>query len=200
MVIPQSTSFQFITSINTVAHDEETRRKVRSHARRQKLSDENSLPKSRKSSTQKERISKFRLKPSAQPGDAESSDKSISRNNGNSSSKKPSSIPKLHGPVLGGHTEEQNKSSNFTPTMVSRELALVVARELPSFPMLRIETTPLTETLLKYCFTVCLCPREAMVEKWFDRAGAPTYMMTCRLTLTPNAASAGSYSYYSSQL
>ncbi|KAI1309612.1 hypothetical protein F5Y03DRAFT_383054 [Xylaria venustula] len=178
MVIPQSTSFQFITSINTVAHDDETRRKVRSHARRQKLSNESSPPtQSRKSTTQKDRISKFRVKPSAQPGDTSLKDTSSSRNSSNTNKTKPPSILKLHGPSLGAHTEE-GKNANFTPAMISRELALVVARELPSFPMLRIETTPLTETLLKYCFTVCLCPREAMVEKWFDRAGAPTYMMT----------------------
>ncbi|KAI8624914.1 hypothetical protein F5Y19DRAFT_281779 [Xylariaceae sp. FL1651] len=166
MVIPQGTSFQFITSINTVARDEETRRKVRSHARRQKLSNENSPPQSRKSSTQKERISKFRLKPSASTGSTTSNP-----------SKKPSALLKLHGPVQDP-AEEQGQEANFSPTMVTPELALVVARELPSFPMLRIETTPLTETLLKYCFTVCLCPKEAMIEKWFDRAGAPTYMMT----------------------
>ncbi|KAI1130014.1 hypothetical protein F5Y10DRAFT_138899 [Nemania abortiva] len=181
MVIPQATSFQFITSINTVAHDEETRRKVRSHARRQKLSSENTLPpQSRRSTTQKERISKFRLKPSVQPSQTRSEDNSNSRNGGSSSSnrKSPTTPPKLSGPLLGGHIRGQGGDSNFTPTMISQELALVVARELPSFPMLRIETTPLTETLLKYCFTVCLCPREAVVEKWFDRAGAPTYMMT----------------------
>ncbi|KAI3341193.1 hypothetical protein F4824DRAFT_496810 [Ustulina deusta] len=177
MVIPQSTSFQFITSINTVAHDEETRRKVRSHARRQKLSNESSPPQSRRSTTQKERISKFRLKPSTQPIDASPKDSSSGRNGGRSNNEKPPSILKLHGPTLGGHIEG-SKNANFTPTMISQELALVVARELPSFPMLRIETTPLTETLLKYCFTVCLCPRETVVEKWFDRAGAPTYMMT----------------------
>ncbi|KAJ8123849.1 hypothetical protein ONZ43_g290 [Nemania bipapillata] len=184
MVIPQSTSFQFITSINTVAHDEETRRKVRSHARRQKLSSETSLPpQSRKSTTQKERISKFRLKPSAQPNHARTEDSgsgsgSNSRNGGSTGSRRSLSTPKLNGPLLGGRIGVQGRDTNFTPTMISQELALVVARELPSFPMLRIETTPLTETLLKYCFTVCLCPREAVVEKWFDRAGAPTYMMT----------------------
>ncbi|KAI1348814.1 hypothetical protein F5Y01DRAFT_306444 [Xylaria sp. FL0043] len=178
MVIPQSTSFQFITSINTVAHDEETRRKVRSHARRQKLSNESSPPsQARKSTSQKERISKFRLKPSAQPVDTNPKDNSCSRNGSSGNKVKPPSILRLHSPTLGGHIEE-GKNANFSPTMISRELALVVARELPSFPMLRVETTPLTETLLKYCFTVCLCPREAMVEKWFDRAGAPTYMMT----------------------
>ncbi|GAW16453.1 hypothetical protein ANO14919_058810 [Xylariales sp. No.14919] len=179
MVIPQATSFQFITSINTVAHDEETRRKVRSHARRQKLSNENSPPSQpRKSTTQKERISKFRLKPSAQSNDTSPKDNSSTRNAGNNSSTKPSSVIKLHSPTTLGSRTQDGKDANFTPTMISRELALVVARELPSFPMLRIETTPFTETLLKYCFTVCLCPREAVVEKWFDRAGAPTYMMT----------------------
>ncbi|TGJ83672.1 hypothetical protein E0Z10_g5107 [Xylaria hypoxylon] len=178
MVIPQATSFQFITSINTVAHDEETRRKVRSHARRQKLSSDNSPPSQpRKSTTQKDRISKFRLKTSAQSNDTSPKDNSSSRNGGTNSNTKQLSIIKLHNPTLGGRTQE-GKDANFTPTMISRELALVVARELPSFPMLRIETTPFTETLLKYCFTVCLCPREAVVEKWFDRAGAPTYMMT----------------------
>jgi len=185
--MPQSTSFQFITSINTVAHDEETRRKVRSHARRQKLSNETSNPpQSRKSSTQKERISKFRLKPSAQPSDGGLKEKNSNRGGdgsgiggGNSSRKKPPAPLQLHGPISRAHAGDKSGSNNFTPTMLSQELGLVVARELPTFPMLRIETTPLTENLLKYCFTVCLCPREAMVEKWFDRAGAPTYMMTC---------------------
>ena len=173
MVMTKATNFQFITSINTVAHDDETRRRVRSHARRQKLSNESSPPQSRKSSTQKERISKFRLKPSAQTSETTSKNSGCSR----SGAKSPSTI-KLYNPTLGCHTEG-GENTNFTPTMISRELALVVARELPSFPMLSIETTPLTETLLKYCFTVCLCPHEAMIEKWFDRAGAPTYMMTC---------------------
>ncbi|KAI1109453.1 hypothetical protein F5Y14DRAFT_432571 [Nemania sp. NC0429] len=183
MVRPQSTNFQFITSINTVAHDEETRRKVRSHARRQKLSSENiAPPQSRKSTTQKERTSKFRLKPSVQQNDPRSEDSSSSgssnHNDGCNSDRKSLSISKLNGPILGGRAGNHNLDHNFTPTMLSQELALVVARELPSFPMLRIETTPLTETLLKYCFTVCLCPQEEFLEKWFDRAGAPTYMMT----------------------
>ncbi|KAI0403906.1 hypothetical protein F4802DRAFT_275527 [Xylaria palmicola] len=180
MVMAQNTSFQFITSINTVAHDEETRRKVRSHARRQKLSNDNSPPsQSRKSTTQKERISKFRLKPSVQPKDTSPAGNAGGRSGGSSSSKKPpSQVVKRHGPAVGGDAGGRGTGANFVPTMISQELALVVARELPTPPMLRIETTPLTETLLKYCFTVCLCPREAVVEKWFDRAGAPTYMMT----------------------
>ncbi|KAI2639213.1 hypothetical protein GGS21DRAFT_488128 [Xylaria nigripes] len=184
MVIPRSTSFQFITSINTVAHDEETRRKVRSHARRQKLSNENNSVASqpRKSSTQKERISKFRIKPGIQSRESHSESNGPSRNGAvtTTNNKKPS----VSGPTLG---ETRVTDVNFTPTMVSPELALVVARELPNFPMLRIETTPLTENLLKYCFTVCLCPREPVVEKWFDRAGAPTYMMTYYTGFLANA-------------
>ncbi|KAI1392012.1 uncharacterized protein F4822DRAFT_113111 [Hypoxylon trugodes] len=62
-----NTGFQFITSINTVARDEETRRKVRSHARRQKLPKESNQPAeqqpSKKAKSQKEHTSKFRLKP-----------------------------------------------------------------------------------------------------------------------------------------
>ncbi|KAI1437811.1 hypothetical protein GGR50DRAFT_605968 [Xylaria sp. CBS 124048] len=183
MVKPAFTGgFQFITSINTVTHDEETRRKVRSHARRQKLPNENNSPpsQSRKLSSQKERISKFRIRPSTQQNDAGSGNVSAARNSSALTTTKSQrlSIVKHVPPEPGRRNEERGKDGNFTPTMVSPELALVVARELPNFSMLRIETTPLTETLLKYCFTVCLCPREAVVEKWFDRAGAPTYMMT----------------------
>ncbi|KAI1181205.1 hypothetical protein F4777DRAFT_5949 [Nemania sp. FL0916] len=179
MVIPQSTSFQFITSINTVAHDEETRRKVRSHARRQKLSSENNPPpQSSKSATQKERISKFRLKPSTQSSVTRVEDNSSRKGAHNAARKPLPAPPPLNGSMLRSYLGEHGEDTNLTPTMITQEIGLVVARELPSFPMLRIETTPLTETLLKYCFTVCLCPQETVIEKWFDRAGAPTYMMT----------------------
>ncbi|XDG07841.1 hypothetical protein ABKA04_007456 [Annulohypoxylon sp. FPYF3050] len=62
-----SSEFQFITSINTVARDDETRRKVRSHARRQKLPNGPSQPPrgAKKSGSQKDHVSKFRLKPSS---------------------------------------------------------------------------------------------------------------------------------------
>ncbi|KAI0011337.1 hypothetical protein F4779DRAFT_626546 [Xylariaceae sp. FL0662B] len=154
-----STAFQFITSINTVARDDETRRKVRSHARRQKLPKEISTPQVKKSISQKERTSKFRLKPAAS---SESSKKShvISKDQG-------------HGVAIALEDKPKWKTS-----MITNELALTVARELPNFSLLRIETTPMTENLLKYCMTVCLSPREKFVEKWFNRAGAPTYMNT----------------------
>ncbi|KAI0149515.1 hypothetical protein GGR57DRAFT_223202 [Xylariaceae sp. FL1272] len=181
---PQATNFQFITSINTVARDDETRRKVRSHARRQKLSNDSGNPtQPRKSSTQKERTSKFRVKPSnpqepskARTGDDDNRDSNNDRNS-HVKAKSAPSLLRLEAPPLSD-VQKRDDNSNFTPTMVSKELALVVAKELPSFPMLRIETTPLTEPLLKYCFTVCLCPQEKMIEKWFNRNGAPTYMMT----------------------
>ncbi|KAI1486846.1 hypothetical protein F5X96DRAFT_194401 [Biscogniauxia mediterranea] len=153
-----TSGFQFITSINTVARDEETRRKVRSHARRQKLPSDTSPAQSKKSGTQKDRTSKFRLKSTPPSSNA---------------SRKTSTVLKVQ-----RVTQDPDKKPNFETSMLTKELAITVARELPTFSMLRIETTPLTENLLKYCLTVCLCPRETMVEKWFDRAGAPTYLNT----------------------
>ncbi|KAI1379095.1 hypothetical protein F4677DRAFT_357530 [Hypoxylon crocopeplum] len=71
MAPTSNTGFQFITSINTVARDEETRRKVRSHARRQKLpSGPSQPPQSKKSGSQKDHTSKFRLKPTSGKQDA----------------------------------------------------------------------------------------------------------------------------------
>ncbi|KAI0172898.1 hypothetical protein GGR52DRAFT_427795 [Hypoxylon sp. FL1284] len=64
-----NTDFQFITSINTVTRDDETRRRVRSHARRQKLPNGPSQPpQSKRSASQKDHTSKFRLKPTAPSG------------------------------------------------------------------------------------------------------------------------------------
>ncbi|KAI2468120.1 hypothetical protein F4781DRAFT_422847 [Annulohypoxylon bovei var. microspora] len=67
MAPSHASDFQFITSINTVARDDETRRKVRSHARRQKLPNGPSQPPSqgKQSGSQKDHTSKFRLKPSS---------------------------------------------------------------------------------------------------------------------------------------
>ncbi|KAH9895378.1 hypothetical protein F4778DRAFT_269344 [Xylariomycetidae sp. FL2044] len=152
------TTFQFITSINTVARDDETRRRVRSHARRQKLPNDSNPPQSKKTSTQKERTSKFRLKQLS----------AVANNH-----KRPQATSKAG----FGPTREKGKSK-FDTSMITQELAISIARELPTFSMLQIETTPLTENLLKYCLTVCLSPRETFVHKWFDRAGAPTYMNT----------------------
>ncbi|KAI0116566.1 hypothetical protein F4776DRAFT_277146 [Hypoxylon sp. NC0597] len=148
MAPAQASDFQFITSINTVARDEETRRKVRSHARRQKLpNNPNQPPQPKKSGSQKDHTSKFRLKPA-------------SSNNGKQD-----------------RHDKKLKKTNW--------LAVSVARELPNFTLLHIEKTPLTENLLKYCMAVCLSPQENAVEKWFDRAGAPTYLNTCRRLYKP---------------
>lgn len=174
----QAPDFQFITSINTVTRDDDTRRKVRSHARRQKLPNESSPPQPRKLATQKERISKFRLKSAAKPS------RVLSTVNPAAEGLPPDDSKDRQALIVNSPTttkvEARDSEDPFQPTMLSNELAMVVARELPSFPMLQIETTPLTEKLLKYCFTVCLCPREALVEKWFNKCGAPIYMMTCK--------------------
>lgn len=141
-----NTGFQFITSINTVARDDETRRRVRSHARRQKLTNSpGQPPQQKKSGSQKDHTSKFRLKPTA------------------SGSGKQDDVPRH---------ERRLKKTNW--------LAVSVAKELPNFTLLHIEKTPLTESLLKYCMAVCLSPQEDAVEKWFDRAGVPTYLNTCK--------------------
>lgn len=138
-----NTGFQFITSISTVERDEETRRKVRSHARRQKLphgSNHPSQPK--KPGSAKDHTSKFRLKPKG-------------------SSNNQDDVPRH---------ERKLKKTNW--------LAVSVAKELPNFTLFHIEKTPLTESLMKYCMAVCLSPQETAVEKWFDRAGVPTYLNT----------------------
>ncbi|KAI1097194.1 hypothetical protein F4804DRAFT_328321 [Jackrogersella minutella] len=149
---PSPTSdFQFITSINTVARDDETRRRVRSHARRQKLPHGPSqAPQVKKSASQKDQTSKFRLKPTAPAfsGKQQQQQDVVSRH------------------------ERKLKKTNW--------LAVSVARELPNFTLLHIEKTPLTESLLKYCMAVCLSPQENAVEKWFDRTGAPTYLNSCK--------------------
>ncbi|KAI0886202.1 uncharacterized protein GGS22DRAFT_125714 [Annulohypoxylon maeteangense] len=142
MAPSQDSGFQFITSINTVARDDETRRKVRSHARRQKLPNGPSQPPqgTKKSGSQKDHTSKFRVKPSGGKQEA------VARH------------------------ERKLKKTNW--------LAVSVAKELPNFTLLHIEKTPLTETLLKYCMAVCLSPQQDVVERWFDRTGAPTYLNT----------------------
>lgn len=158
--------FQFITSINTIARNDETRRRVRSHARRQKLPSHTSTPQPRRQPTQKERISKFRLSSGTSSG----------------SRKKRSTSASEEGCSVRSYDLE--RSPRWETTMISKDLAITVAKELPNFSLLRIETTPLTENLLKYCMTVCLSPQEKFVQKWFDRAGAPTYMNTRKATPT----------------
>ncbi|RYP84853.1 hypothetical protein DL770_005146 [Monosporascus sp. CRB-9-2] len=166
MVSPQATNpgFQFITSINTIARNDETRRRVRSHARRQKLPNQTSTPFLKKEEgTQKERISKFRL--GASVSSCTRRKRTSSTENANTDVDISEATPK------------------WETTVIGNKLAITVARELPNFSLLRIETTPLTENLLKYCMTVCLSPQEKFVEKWFDRAGAPTYMNIRKATL-----------------
>lgn len=179
--------FQFITSINTIARSDETRRKVRSHARRQKLPSQTSAPNQpKRQATQKDRISKFRIGASAGDAGASAAAPSGRRkrvSSSTSSSAWPaannSGVPTAERVVAyrgGGLEVEEDLKPKWETTMIARDLSITVARELPNFSLLRIETTPLTENLLKYCMTVCLSPQEKFVQKWIDRAGAPTYM------------------------
>ncbi|KAK8061706.1 hypothetical protein PG994_008072 [Apiospora phragmitis] len=180
-------SFQFITSINTIDRDAETRRRVRSHARRQKLTTTDSsseqAPSAKSGSTsQKDRTSKFRLgTPTA------------------AASKKaaPKGSRKHASPVSLGSNEEISTPSSGTSgdvilsadpasattltaysgqmDMITNELGYMIIRELPLSSALPIQTTPMTENLFRYMLCVCLSPKEKFVQKWFDRCGAPSY-------------------------
>ncbi|KAK7744003.1 hypothetical protein SLS62_010364 [Diatrype stigma] len=138
MVSPSASKpgFQFITSINTIARNDETRRRVRSHARRQKLPSHTSTPQPKRQPTQKERISKFRLSSGTSSG----------------SRKKRSTSATEEGCSVRNYDHEGNPG--WETTMISKDLSITVAKELPNFSLLRIETTPLTENLLKYCMTI----------------------------------------------
>ncbi|KAK7915121.1 hypothetical protein PG985_012824 [Apiospora marii] len=178
-------SFQFITSINTIDRDAETRRRVRSHARRQKLTQDSSseqAPSAKSGSTsQKDRTSKFRLgtptaaskkvapnssKKRASPPSSASNEESSTPSSGSSgdvtSSADPASATSLA--AYSGHVE-----------MITNELGYMIIRELPPLSALPIQTTPMTENLFRYMLCVCLSPKEKFVQKWFDRCGAPSY-------------------------
>ncbi|KAI1863087.1 uncharacterized protein JN550_009823 [Neoarthrinium moseri] len=164
------TGFQFITSINTITRDDETRRKVRSHARRQKLSNEpSSQPPATKSTSQKERTSKFRLGARAS-GSAkkQSQPKSRSPQEESSTSSPDSLVEEVKNEGRDGwHTE-----------MITEEFGFTVAPELQNFSVLPIRTTPLTDNLFKWMICVCLSPQEKFVQRWFNRCGAPSYFNT----------------------
>ncbi|KAI0476066.1 hypothetical protein GGR56DRAFT_665861 [Xylariaceae sp. FL0804] len=226
-------SSQFITSINTVARDDETRRRVRSHARRQKLPSTSSTnsggamalssrlppPLRRGPGTQLERTSKFRLKAAAAAPQPPASNNhrqgllgrttaaivgarraraGVDEPREREQQQQPQQLaqpPRGEGDFggagggVGGPLGRPSSSPpSFETAMVTRELGLTsMARELPNFPTLRIEATPLTEELIKYCLTVCLSPREPVVQKWFERAGAPTYLNTYYTGFLANA-------------
>lgn len=167
------TGFQFITSINTINRDEETRRRVRSHARRQKLPNEPlkqtaaaAAAAARSSSSQKARTSKFRL--------------STAKN-------QPPSLPKAPSPQDDSSTSSSDTlveeikvedEDGWQTEMITPEFGFTVASELPAFSILPIRTTPLTENLFKWMICVCLSPHEKFVQRWFNRCGAPTYFNT----------------------
>lgn len=193
--------FQFITSINTIARDDETRRKVRSHARRQKLSSQpGTAPAKTQTASQKERTGKFRVgqsngtststsAPSPVPsGSAVISKTAAARKKRlaqDSERSRPSGtvlVPTLQRAASStSDLSDCSTDDEYESGMITRELAFTtvgVTKELPNFSALSIKTTPMTEQLLRYMMTVCLSPKEESVQKWFTRAGAPTYMTT----------------------
>lgn len=179
-------TFQFITSINTIDRDAETRRKVRSHARRQKLPHGPAGPAQgaapNKPSTQKDRTSKFRLGSSvkappksrkARPGSSTATASSAS--SASSASDRGSSPSQSRSSSATDDLAVAETRSGYETTMITNDLGFTVVRELPPFSTLPIQTTPLTENLFKYIICVCLSPKEKFVQKWFDRCGAPSY-------------------------
>ena len=191
--------FQFITSINTITRDDETRRKVRSHARRQKLSSQpGTAPTKTQTASQKERTGKFRVGQSnctststpvpASSGSVVTSKTAAARKKRlaqDGERPRPSGtvlVPTLQrGASSSSDLSDCSTDEEYKSDMITRELAFTtvgVTKELPNFSALSIKTTPMTEQLLRYMMTVCLSPKEESVQKWFTRTGAPTYMTT----------------------
>ncbi|KAH6648786.1 hypothetical protein BKA67DRAFT_372725 [Truncatella angustata] len=173
------TGFQFITSVNTIKRDDETRKRVRSHARRQKLPNEPAIKQpAQKRASQKERVSKFRLNTtkSQAPVNRQTHTPPKSASPNSISSQNDSSPTTFDGPIEDIKIERTQ--DDLRSDMITNELAFVVAAELPSFSVLPIRTTPLTEKLFKWMICVCLSPQEKFVQKWFDSNGAPSYFST----------------------
>ncbi|KAK7962904.1 uncharacterized protein PG986_003729 [Apiospora aurea] len=190
-------SFQFITSINTIDRDAETRRRVRSHARRQKLTnnDSSSEPASSAksgSTSQKDRTSKFRLGTPATTASSSSSKKPCPKGTSRKQHASPvssgsngadSSTPSSGTSGADAISPADHPASNATTLtaysghvdMITNELGYMIIRELPPLSALPIQTTPMTENLFRYMLCVCLSPKEKFVQKWFDRCGAPSY-------------------------
>ncbi|KAK8074485.1 hypothetical protein PG997_009148 [Apiospora hydei] len=189
-------SFQFITSINTIDRDAETRRRVRSHARRQKLTnnDLSSEPVSSAksgSTSQKDRTSKFRLgtpattasslskKPSPKGSSRKQHASPLSSGSNGADSSTPSSGTS-GADVISPADHPASNATSLTAysghvDMITNELGYMIIRELPPLSALPIQTTPMTENLFRYMLCVCLSPKEKFVQRWFDRCGAPSY-------------------------
>lgn len=191
------TGFQFITSVNTIKRDDETRKRVRSHARRQKLPHETVAAKqpAQKRASQKERVSKFRLdkktavsddkrtppalpSPESDPSPTQEAPVAAFSNNGSPVVLSViNSSPVAHADMVED-IDVERKMGIWHTEMITNELAFTVVPELPSFSVLPIRTTPLTEKLFKWMMCVCLSPQEKFVQKWFDKCGAPAYFNT----------------------
>ncbi|KAK8131891.1 hypothetical protein PG999_000064 [Apiospora kogelbergensis] len=175
-------SFQFITSINTIDRDAETRRRVRSHARRQKLTTDSSSEQASSaksgSTSQKDRTSKHsnhnkkatskNWKKHASPTTSSGSNEDSRSTPSSGTSGDVSSLADPTSAIAATRSPGQ-------VDMITHELGYMIIRELPPLSALPIQTTPMTETLFRYMICVCLSPKEKFVQKWFDRCGAPSY-------------------------
>lgn len=190
------TGFQFITSVSTIQRDDETRKRVRSHARRQKLPHEPIAKQPlQKRASQKERVSKFRLsnRPSA-PNNKQTPPALPSPHSGSSPAQQSPVVPSASdAPATDAHVHDslperhdcsvenikvERKSSGWHSEVITDELAFTVAAELPSFSVLPIRTTPLTEKLFKWMMCICLSPQKKFVQRWFNKCGVPVYFNT----------------------
>lgn len=188
------TGFQFITSVNTIKRDDETRKRVRSHARRQKLPNEPSTARQSaapKRASQKERVSKFRVnaKPSSSanrytPPKSASPRSDASPGDTSSTHLAPASSSTLSD--ADGTTYDElireikieNRQDNDQSDTTVNEFSLTVAAHLPAFSVLPIRTTPLTDKLFKWMTCVCLSTQQKFVQQWFDQNDVPAYFET----------------------
>lgn len=188
------TGFQFITSVNTIKRDDETRKKVRSHARRQKLPNEPSTARQSaapKRASQKERVSKFRVnaKPSSSVNRYTPPKSASPRSDASPGDASSSHLPPAGSPTLtdaDGTTYDElireikieNRQDNDQSDTTVNEFSLTVAAHLPAFSVLPIRTTPLTDKLFKWMTCVCLSTQQKFVQQWFDQNDVPAYFET----------------------
>ncbi|ETS84393.1 hypothetical protein PFICI_02418 [Pestalotiopsis fici W106-1] len=197
------TGFQFITSVNTIKRDDETRKRVRSHARRQKLPNEPSARQSAtpKRASQKERVSKFRVnqrpsssahrytppKSSSPRSEASPSDTSSTHLPTDSQHLLPAASPTstdaegtTYDELISEIKIEQRQDGYQSDMPTDNGLGLIVASHLPAFSVLPIRTTSLTEKLFRWMTSICLSAQGKFVQQWFDQNDTPEYIKTYR--------------------
>lgn len=190
------TGFQFITSVNTIKRDDETRKRVRSHARRQKLPNEPSSKQSAapKRASQKERVSKFRLntKPTASsnrytpPKSASPRSEASPSDTSSTHSQKflPSASPAstdaegiTYDELIREIKIEPRQDDYQSDMAYDNGLGLIVASHLPAFSVLPIRTTSLTERLFRWMTIICLSVQDKLVPQ-LAQDDTPEYFKT----------------------